>query len=506
MNSIARSGAGGKRPQSPRLLAACLTAGSLVGAASPAAAQAVWQPLPAPATDQGQGQSEGTLATGAVTDATTGTTAPAATARKAAQPTEPDAPANTVTGSVPAEDPEAADMGRLNLREAPVQYAPERTTPDDAEAPGIRLGTMTLRPAFIQRLGVESNRTGGDKQQRTFWETGLKGSLTSDWSRHQLTITGEGYWQRNLSGDGATDPRANIDADLRLDLSDSTTAHLRAGYGFSREDTDDPNAISGASVQSGIHHFTGGASVEHDFGRLRGTLGADVERWLYSAAELSDGTQVSLSERNRTAGTLRARLGYEISPALIPFLEASIGRVLYDEKTDSNGYARSADVYAAKAGITSDFGEKLRGELSLGYRIQDFDDSRLDDIAAVTVDGNIAWSPHRGTDVDLGLSTTIDPSTTAGVSGAVIYALDATVTHQLRSNLVARLTGATAWTDYPSDAGVSDSVKYTAGAGLSYSLNRYVDLTADVGYEYTDRRSATDSETWNAMVGVTTKR
>ncbi|RCW21974.1 hypothetical protein DFR48_10985 [Ciceribacter lividus] len=496
MNSIARSGAGGKRPQAPRLLAACVTAGSLVGAVSPASAQAVWQPLPAPAADQGQ---DGAAAA-------SGTETAATPARRAIQPTEPDAPANPVTGSVPAEDPEASDFGRTNTREAPAQDAPTRALAGDTEAPGIRLGTMTLRPALMQRLGVESNRTGGDKQQRTFWETGLKGSLTSDWSRHQLTITGEGYWQRNLSGDGATDPRANIDADLRLDLSDSTTAHLRAGYGFSREDTNDPNAISGASVQSGIHHFTGGASVEHDFGRLRGTLGADVERWLYSDVELSDGTQVSLSDRNRTAGTLRARLGYEISPALIPFVEASIGRVLYDEKTDSSGYARSADVYAAKAGISSDFGEKLRGELSLGYRIQDFDDSRLEDIAAVTVDGNIAWSPHRGTDVDLRLSTTIDPSTTAGVSGAVIYALNAAVTHQLRSNLVARLTGGATWTDYPSDAGVSDSVKYTAGAGLTYSLNRYLDLTADVGYEYTDRRSATDSETWNAMVGLTAKR
>ncbi len=37
---------------------------------------------------------------------------------------------------------------------------------------------------------------------------------------------------------------------------------------------------------------------------------------------MSDGTTVSLGDRNQTSGTIRGRIGYELSPALIPFIEA----------------------------------------------------------------------------------------------------------------------------------------------------------------------------------------
>ncbi|HCL66461.1 MAG TPA: hypothetical protein DIC56_16815 [Rhizobium sp.] len=503
MVSTAKTGASGKRAHGLRLLAACLSAGSVLGTGFPASAQSTQQPFPSAPMQQ---DANAPLADAAAQDTAAAAAQDTAPAAAASEPVDADAAPNPVTGSVANVDAEALDLGRMNLREAPLGAIPTRRLRDDLEAPGIRLGTMVLRPSVIQNLGTETTRSGGSKETRTYWETGLRGTLTSDWSRHELTVTGEGYWQKNISGQGDTDPRANIDADLRLDLSGNTIAHLRAGYGFSREDTDDPNAVSGAAVQSGIHRFTGGASLEHDFGRLRGTVAADVERWRYSAAELSDGTRVSLSDRDRIAGTLRARIGYEISPALTPFLEASIGRILYDERTDAQGYARSADVYAAKAGISADFGEKLRGELGLGYRKQVFDDSRLSYIAAVTVDGNVFWSPQRGTDVNIGLSTTIDPSTTAGLSGSVIYALNAAVTHQVRSNLVARLTGSTTWTEYGASSGTGDTVAYAAGAGLSYSLNRYLDLTGDIGYELTDRQSAADTQVWRAMVGLTAKR
>ena len=40
--------------------------------------------------------------------------------------------------------------------------------------------------------------------------------------------------------------------------------------------------------------------------------------------------------------TLRA--GYEISPALTPFIETEVGRRLYELRQDSAGYARSSDL------------------------------------------------------------------------------------------------------------------------------------------------------------------
>ncbi|MCM2473432.1 outer membrane beta-barrel protein [Rhizobium sp. CG5] len=400
---------------------------------------------------------------------------------------------------------DALDNGRQNLRESTIdQLRGGRDLTDDGT--GIRLGTMMLKPTISQGLVTETTKTGNQSERKTYWDTGLKGTLTSDWSSHQLTVNGQGNWRRVLSGDGEDEPTAAIDADLRLDLADGMAARLTAAYSFSHEDTDDPNAISGASEQSGIHQFNTGAALERDFGKIRGSVGLNFGRTLYTDAVLSDGTRVELSDRNRSSATLNARIGYELSPALIPFIEVSAGRILYDDKRDSSGYQRSGDLYAVSTGLAADFGEKLRGELGIGYERMMFDDQRLEDLGAITLDGNLGWSPQRGTDVTVGLSTSIEPSTTAGLSGSVAYQLNAGVAHELRSNLVARLSGSTTWRDYPTQSDDSDTIYYTAGTGLTYSVNRYVDLTADLSYELTTTQTSADTQVLRAGVGMALKR
>ncbi|SMC42514.1 outer membrane beta-barrel protein [Rhizobium sp. RU36D] len=451
--------------------------------------------------------------TSGTTDTTAGTTATttstdASETDDAAATTDP-----TATGSLrPGEEPlapgeldDTSDLRRTNLRGTPLdERLPRRA--EETETPGIPLGTFTLRPSLSQSLATEQTRSGATRERRTYTETGLKGVLSSDWSRHQLIVTGEGKWQRNLSGDSATKPSASIKGDLRLDLSRDMIARITAGYDFSREDTDDPNAISGAKQQSGIHRFSGGLALERDLGILRGTVAVDAERYQYSDVQLTNGNVLSLKDRDRISGTLRGRVGYEISPALIPFVEASIGRVEYDRGLDTAGYARSGDIYGAKGGVAVDLGDKLKGELGLGYKRQIFEDGRLADLEAVAAEGTLAWSPQRGTDISLGLATTLEPSTTAGENGYISRALTAALSHQLRTDLVARLTGSTKWNDYSGASAANDSTTYATGAGLSYGLNRYIDLTADLGYEYTSRKTGSDTQVLRAGIGITTKR
>ncbi|RKE83758.1 hypothetical protein DFO46_0514 [Rhizobium sp. AG855] len=452
----------------------------------------------------------GTLLTSADTEPLTGPTDPTA-ANVVTDPTTTAtaAPAPLLEPAVENADiaPLDDDFGRQNLRETRLDNpAAARIRRDDERDMGIRLGTLVLRPALNQQIGIEREKTATGSERRVFSETGLKGTLTSDWSRHELTIGGEGAWQETLSGDGADKPRARIDANLRLDLADDTIANITGAYSFSREDTNDPNAISGASVQSGVHQFDGGVSVERDLGLLRGSIATKASRYLYSDAELSNGTTVDRSDRDRTRATISARLGVELSTALTPFVEATTGKLIYDDSVDSSGYRRSADIYGAKTGVAVDLGEKLRGEIAVGYEQQRFDDSRLADLSAVTVDGNLFWSPREGTTVDVTLATTLDPSTAAGVSGASVHSLDVSLAHELRSNLVARLTGGTSVSRYD-DAGASaDKTVYNAGAGLTWKINRYLDATADLTYERNDYKSAGDTDTVTALVGLTAKR
>ena len=99
----------------------------------------------------------------------------------------------------------------------------------------------------------------------------------------------------------------------------------------------------------------------------------------------------------------------------------------------------------------------FNGELALGYQTYRFDDDRLDELRGFTVDGTINWSPQRGTNIAYGISTGLEPSTTAGESGAMVYTLSSRATHELRNALVARLSNSLTLRNFPS--GSSDDEK-----------------------------------------------
>ena len=397
------------------------------------------------------------------------------------------------------------DLGRDNTRVVPVDGLRPALKVEDS-TPGIALGSFTLRPSLNTSVVSERTSSGGSSSTRGYLQNELKGTLTSDWSRHQLTVTGDGIYQRNISGEGQTEPSASINADLRLDLSRDTIAHLTAGYTLSRESATDPNAVLGAADQSRVQTLSAGGSIERDFGLLRGLAALDVSRTTYSDATLSDGSTVSMSDRDRNSGNLRLRVGYELSPALIPYLEASAGRSLYDEGVDAGGYQRDMKSLGGKAGVEIDLGEKLKGDLGIGYKRVTFADARLAAIDAMVLDAAASWSPRRGTDITIGLLTSVEPSVVAAQSGYIARALTIGLTQQVREDLVLKLGGGATWRNYRPSGSSNNEVVTTLSAGLAYSLNRYMDLTGDISWEKTQPDGGTSTDVLRAGVGLTLKR
>lgn len=419
---------------------------------------------------------------------------------------------DTATVADPDQDRNAAaeaealkEMRRQNPREESVDNLRPAKLPDQDLTPGIALGTFTLRPAISESLGMERTETGKNAVTRSYLQTGLKSSLTSNWSLHQLTINTEGTWQKTLSGIREDEPEGRIDAALRLDMSDETKINLKAGYSIQREDISAANAIANATTQSLMSTSTASAEITHDLGLIRGTAGIDFERQTYGDAQLENGQFVSQKDRNENTATLRGRIGYELSQALIPFVEGSYGRTIYDEHKDTLGYIRDAQLYAIRSGLEGDFGEKLRGEISTGYALAEFDDSRLKSISAMTFDGNATWSPQRGTDVELGLKTAIEPSTTAGASGDVAYTANAALTQAIIDTLKGRLSASATLRDY-SLATLSNQTVYDLGAGLTWGISRSVDLNADIAWERTTQPGVPRSSVFTAGIGLALKR
>jgi hypothetical protein len=400
----------------------------------------------------------------------------------------------------------AASLARQNARTGTVDGLPLDALSEEDDVTGISLGTLTLRPTLDQRVVHESVRFGSGRTNRTYSQTTLSGVLESDWSRHQLRIDGSGTWQENISGTGTESPSANLNALLNLDLINDFTAILGTGYSYSQESRTDPNAISGATTQSGIHELRASVGLAKNLGLLRGTTTLDITRRLYGDATLANGNSLSVNDRDTLGAEVTSRIGYQVSPALVPFLEASIGREKYDRRIDSTGAERSSTTMGARAGAEINLGEKLSGEFAAGYVLRSFDDANLADISGLTVDGELNWSPARGTDVNVGLATTLQTSTAAGQSGAVVYELDSTLSQQIRNNLVASLGATASYTDYDTGSGRNNQRSYGASTGLTWTVNRYLDLEADASYEQTKETGGTDEETMRLGLGLKLRR
>ena len=178
-------------------------------------------------------------------------------------------------------------------------------------------------------------------------------------------------------------------------------------------------------------------------------------------------------------GLLRA--GYEISPAITPFVEVEGGRQFYDQKVDSAGYRRSNDRYGARAGVELDLNEKLTGEISGGWIREKFDDDRLVPIDGPTLSALLTWSPERETTVNIEAATTMEGTTTAGESGSILHAVQVDVERQVRANLTANAKLGFGYRNYADSD--SHDLLYNAEVGATWWLNRYAGVTGRLRYE-----------------------
>lgn len=347
---------------------------------------------------------------------------------------------------------------------------------------GLRVGTFELNSTLEQGIGWTSNANlTTEARSSTYSETGLRLNAVSDWSRHSARIDGDVRYRKSLGGEEISDAEGGVNGELRLELGDQWNAFASGGYRVSPESASSPSTVTGAVSRPLRHTFTGSAGLSRDVGRVRLGMYGDVARNVYGDARLENGDRLSQSDRDSTLSTLRLRTGYEISPALRPFVEAEIGRRSYDEAFDRDGYERSADRYALRSGFELDMGEKLRGEIAAGWVSERPEDARLDEISGLSLAANLAWSPVHGTTVELNGSTEVEGSTVAGKSGSLYHSGSVSLTRQLRHDLTGSVLAGIGWREY---FGHDETDLVLRGeASLTWWMNRYAGITGRASYE-----------------------
>ena len=381
----------------------------------------------------------------------------------------------------------ATPSARSNMRMQPEQSGTGAIPEDDPfAATGFRIGSWRAYTSLEQTLGYSTNINGvAMGKGGGFSQTDIDISLQSDWSRHSARIDGEGIYRKAFTSDAEDIPTVNINGELSLDLVDGVNADLGVNYGYTTESVTSSTITSAASERPGVHTYGGFAGVRRSGHRLEYSLRGSVGRTVYDDISLVFGGSETQSDRNNTLYSAIGRVGYEISPVLKPFVELEAGIRDYDEKLDRNGDNRNSVIMGIRGGLAVDLGEKLKGEIAAGYRVEDYEGSSLKNLESLTLDGNIVWSPERDTMITFAAQTGFSGSTTSGQNGAVVFGADVTAERRITDRLSLNANGGIDITSQ--DDGSRTDTVWTAGTGFNYWLSRFMALTGSV--EHTIQQS-----------------
>ena len=415
-------------------------------------------------------------------------------ARKPGQPAQAGAPEQL--GSKPAAPTSSYAMAPATtppLDIGPIRK-PLKRRPRPDEDPyaqiGLRSGAFDIFPA-VELIGGYSSNPGQtpDAHGAGLFSVQPELRVRSLWTRHDFKadLRGAYTWFSPDQTPGLNRPSFDGKASGRIDIHDSLNADLNARTLVSTDSPASPNLQAGLARLPIFATFGGGGGLTKSFNRLELTAKGDVERTVYQDSLLTDGTYASNSDRqyNQYSGGFRA--AYETLPGVKPFVETSLDTRRHDLAVDNFGYQRDSRGITVKGGSTFDLRGTLTGEFAVGYSQRDYVEPRFDKLAGLIGNASLVWTVDALTTVKFTSSSTIGESAAAGVPGAFYRDAGVQIDHAFRRWLIGTLKfglGQDRYIDAVQSASGSplgDRIdnRYSAGAGLTYKLDRTVQVKGE---------------------------
>ena len=394
----------------------------------------------------------------------------------------------------------------------PIRKArPKRKTAenDDPYAPlGVRAGAFTLFPAVELSGGYDTNpQQSTDAKGATVYTVAPELKVQSNWSRHELTADLRGGYTGYSPDTDPTlsRPQFNGKADGRIDVTRTTRIDLGGRALVSTDNPGSPDLQAGLAKLPIYTTVGGSLGVGQKFNRFDLSVKGGAERTAYQDSELTDGSTASNKDRNfnQYSGTLRG--GYELSPGVTPFVEGSLDKRKHDDAYDASGYQRDSNGVTGKIGTTFELSRLLTGEVSIGVTRRTYDDPRLDKLSGLIGDASLVWTANSLTTVKFTAASSVGESTVAGVSGVLTRDAGLQVDHAFRRWLIGSLKLGIGQDSY--DGMSRDDMRYSAGLGLTYKLNRSVQLKGEFRQDWQRSNVAGNDYTASVfMLGVRVQR
>jgi len=366
---------------------------------------------------------------------------------------------------------------------------PQRLLPfgdnDPYAALGIRAGSFLLLPSLDLSGAYTSNAEHGPGNSAApYFVAAPELQVRSDWERHSLTADIAASYTEY--GDhlvpSLNAPYVNSKIDGRVDVSRDTKIVLENRFLVATDNPGSPNLPAGLA-QLPINTTVGGTvGVQQQFNRFSFSLKGTFDRANYFSSLLTDGEISSNTDRNfnQYAGILRA--GYDLSPAIKPFVEVQEDDRIHDLQFDRSGLQRDSTGTTAKVGAAVDMFGSLTGEMAGGYVDRRYQDPTLPDVTGFVADGALIWQATPLTTAKLSATSqvyeTVLPATTATLTRDITLQID----HAFLLWFIGTLKGGYGTDDYVGSPLLNR--RYFVSAGLTYKLNRDVQVRGEVRQDW----------------------
>ncbi len=390
----------------------------------------------------------------------------------------------------------ARDAPRWGADRGRNESVAERVRPEFA-APGLELGAITVKPSLGLDVGTDSNifyEPSGETDDVVFVSRPRIEAATT-WSRHRvaLAVGLDDFRFQDSDSEEHTDVYA--EGEGRLDVRRGT--YLVVGGGQSRRAEarsapDTPGALAKPVRVEDRHAYIAGV---HEFGRARATLRLEKQGLNYKDAPLATGGVADQDIRDYTVTTLTGRLEYALSPDTAMFGQLSGNKREYEIKPPRATFNRDSEGSSYLIGVNTDLSNLIRGEVSVGYLQQNYDDPGLSSPKGLALEGKVEYFATPLTTITVSGRRRIEETVAATASSYLSTTFAARVDHELRRNILL-MAGAGSEKREFEGANRDDDLLF-ADAGARFLLNRRVELGARWRFERQDSSGAVSAQDYD---------
>jgi hypothetical protein len=358
----------------------------------------------------------------------------------------------------------------------------ERGRPE-YDALGVRLGSFIVNPQLTTSIGYSDNIFNDNTNKKSDVYTSFEPyvSVASDWSVHQLRLTGAADIRRFANETLRNQDAWNVQGSGRVDITSDLTVRLDAQADRTYESPFSADVVANLIEPSRYLRTFVGTRTSYDSGRSRVIGTIDRTSYEFSSVRFADGLVRDQRYRDRVTynGTGTYELGFSPSLSLYARLEADrnnygLKQAFGEPNRDSNGYR-------GVFGSNFDIAGVARGTIGIGYSYRKFDASRTyRTTSGMSVEARADWFPSELTTVGILLQRRLIDVDLSNAGSSWDNRFRVTVDHELLYNLIVTIGGEVSKREYP-ERSTSTEV-YRAEVGSRYQVTRWLGLDANIGY------------------------